>query len=197
MKKITTLFLGILLVPVFTFAQTATTTDSYKAQLIAVLTQLVQQLEAEIALIIAQQAQLAAQQQILSQQTQSQIPQNTTQVFGSTQTVDSVVNAGPVSNAPTCTLTAATTTASVARLSWTSSNVTGGVLYYEIPNNPPMWPVAIPDMAADPYSFGNTLQKGSEGGFSTNNNGQETDFKAVFSGPNGNVTCLASITTNW
>lgn len=185
MKKITTLFLGILLVPVFTFAQTATTTDSYKAQLIAVLTQLVQQLEAEIAQIIAQQAQLAAQQQILSQQTQSQIPQNTTQVFGSTQTVDSVVNAGPVSNAPTCTLIASTTPLKATTIGWTSTNaqsvslywatgnVAGGIVQYAVLGLPdpahPLNPATgyMDDLGASP-------------------------FKATFKGPGGSVDCFAT-----
>lgn len=96
MKKLGTLFLGIILmVPSLSFAQEATTSTStlswsQKQSLIAVLTQELQVLETAISAILAQQAQMASttQQIISTQQTQGQqiqqIQQNTTPVFGST-----------------------------------------------------------------------------------------------------------------
>lgn len=70
MKKSLGLFLGILLFASPVFAQTAPTADTYKIQLIAVLVQLVQQLEAQLAQLIAAQGQIATQQQTFTNQPQ-------------------------------------------------------------------------------------------------------------------------------
>lgn len=87
--KLGALFLGLLLIPAFSFAQTTSATSSKEA-LIQSLYALLQTLENEIAAIIAQQAQMASttQQIISTQRTQSQqiqqIAQNTTPLPGST-----------------------------------------------------------------------------------------------------------------
>lgn len=120
MKKSLAFIIGasLLILPSLSFAQVSTTTtissDSVRQQLIRTLFALVQQLEAQIAQIIATQQQQAQNQQIQSQQIQ-QIAQNTTPVFGSTQPAQTVTNIPVVvpSCIPNPTLTVSTSTFTV------------------------------------------------------------------------------------
>lgn len=96
MKKLGTLFLGVLLlVPSLSFAQT--NASSTKQALIASLYTLLAQLEQEIQAIVAQQQTLQTEQQTQTQQLQ-QITQNTSPTFGSTEN-DGIVSG--MSDTPT------------------------------------------------------------------------------------------------
>lgn len=189
MNKIIGSILGavLLLTPVMTFAQTATTTD-YKAELISILQQLVIKLEAEIAQIISQQTALQNQQTVQGQQIQ-QIVQNTTPtpVFGSIQpdsTSTPVINPAPVNNIPTCTLAASTTPLKATSIAWTSINAQtvnlywatgnsiGGIMQYAV--------LGIPD-PAHPLNPTSGYEE-SLGNY---------PFKATFIGTGGTVDCFA------
>src|ERR1700735_1782059 len=109
MKKLSALFLGVLLVPALSFAQAATSTaTSSKAELISALYSELAVLEQEIQQIITQEAQQASTtQQILAAQQSLQTQQDTfqqqtyAQLFGGTGS-STMSNMSQTQEAPAC-----------------------------------------------------------------------------------------------
>lgn len=190
MKKFGALFFSIILLsPVLVSAQSM----NPNSKLIALLTQLVQTLEAEIQQILAQQALQAPQV--------TQIPPP---VFGSTQATtlpltstpsaipssmpQDASSSTPPSNAPTCTLVASSTPDTGDTLAWISHNATSGVIY----------------PSTGTLAGGVRIYHGNEESFPVTpvSSGYRDDFapnwyyKATFTGPGGSIDCYADVTSS-
>jgi hypothetical protein len=159
---------GVMFTAVPAFAQTAPTQEELTQQLVVLLTELVKQLQQQLADMLAAQAN---QTQVITQ-----IQQNTQQIATNTTPSGSTISQ-PVYEKPTCTLSVKRINSS-AQLDWTSENADSASLYFGIGINKLTKAIDLNPQGTRTWIA---------------NDWNNSNYEIEFTGKGGTATCDASL----